>query len=144
MFGFTPDQARIYLLMLIAKVRKKTDNGFEIVSYYNVDEEIKWVIFKAQGSLLIGSSTDFVESEYFNVKNNIITIDNPEIDNALNCLSKHSSKSNLYAYMAAIAIKKNMLFELSPILDHTSNFLRIPKHETTLDSIRHYTAALRM
>jgi len=144
MFSMTPDQSRIYLLLLMAKISKKTDNGFEIVSYYNLDEEIKWVIFKAQGSLLIGSSPSFVESEYFNVKNNIITIDHPEIDNALNCLSTRYTNSQLYAYMAAIAIKKNMLFELSPILDHTKNFLRIPRHETTLDSIRRYTAALRM
>lgn len=147
---FTLDQAKLYLLMLMAKVSKEVGNGFEIVSYYNVDEDVKWVIYKAQSSEYIRSSTDFVESEYFNVTNNIITLDHPEIEHALNCLSKRNyemyvqiSNISLYAYMAAVAIKKNMFIELMPILDKMSNFLRIPPKDTSLDSIRHYTAALR-
>jgi hypothetical protein len=147
---FTLDQAKLYLLMLMAKVSKEVGDGFEIVPYYNVDEEVKWVIYKAQVSLYIKSSTDFIGSEYFNVTNNMITLDHPEIEYALNCLSKRNyeidvqiSNISLYAYMAAVAIKKNMFIELMPILDKMSNFLRIPPKDTSLDSIRHYTTNLR-
>lgn len=148
---FSLDSARLYLLMLMAKVTKSGPDGFEIDSYYNVNEDVKWVIYKAQVSLSLRASTDFIESEFFDYNNKRITIDHPEIRMALECLSKRNYEAyvrslhfSMYAFMAAIAIKKDMFYELSAILDHTSSFLRIPERETTLDSIRHYTAILRM